>query len=71
MYAYTEREITVYAYKHCSDPPTLPVLPFALEADSPSSYLLVGRNIVILTMGTNKHAKAERKKKVSTAIRRF
>lgn len=71
MYAYTEREITVYVYKYCSDPLTLLVLPFTLEADSPSSYLLIDRNIVILTIGMNKQGKAERKKKVSAAIGRF
>lgn len=49
---------------------TLLVFPFTLETGSPSSYLLIDRNIVILTMGMNKQGKAERKKKVSAAIRR-
>lgn len=71
MYAHTEQEITVYEYKHRSEPLTFLVLLFTLEADSPSSCLLIDGNIVILTTGMNEQGKAERKKKVSAAIGRF
>jgi len=65
MSAYTEREITVYVYKHCSDPLTLLVLPFSLQAGSPSSDLLIDRNVAILTIRMNKKGKAERKNECS------
>lgn len=39
MYAYTEQEIAVCVYKHCSGPLTL--LSFTLEANFPSCYLQI------------------------------